>query len=324
LKQRYIGFDVARAFAIFGMVVVNYKYVMHAWGGNKFLLMFTGLVQGRASILFVVLAGVGITLMSRRDSDSHSSVLAFEVRKRLVKRGLLLIALGYINTLIWPPDILHFYGFYFLIAAALYKTKDRTIIVNMLLMVAMFPILMVFFEYGGGWDSSHDPWSVKDIIFNGFYPVFPWCSFLLLGMWFGRQDFKTASVRKKIFIWSMAIWATTECIFWGIKEVISRLGLFNLSLEQVESWFSTSFSPPLPQYIIADGSLALALIITCFHLSERLSGNRLVQGLAKVGQLSLTLYVMHIVVGVGLVNAIDSLGNQTILFSFYSALIFVF
>ncbi len=34
--KRIIGFDVARAFAIFGMVIVNYKIAMNAEGNGPY------------------------------------------------------------------------------------------------------------------------------------------------------------------------------------------------------------------------------------------------------------------------------------------------
>jgi uncharacterized protein len=78
MKQRVIGFDIARALAIFGMVVVNFKVAMNAETGSQFLMSFVGLFEGRASALFVILAGIGVTLMTNktRNSGDRSLVLS--------------------------------------------------------------------------------------------------------------------------------------------------------------------------------------------------------------------------------------------------------
>ena len=68
-QTRVIGVDVARAAAVFGMVVVNFKTVMVVESaGPDWLVWMTGLLDGRAAATFVVLAGVGISL---HHIDSH-------------------------------------------------------------------------------------------------------------------------------------------------------------------------------------------------------------------------------------------------------------
>ena len=124
MKQRIIGLDIARALAIFGMVIVNFKIAMNAKVGSESLLWFTSLFDGRASVLFVVLAGIGVTLLTNKARRSRDSASILGGRKMLIKRGLLLISIGLAYTLIWPADILHFYGFYFLVAAVVFNIKD--------------------------------------------------------------------------------------------------------------------------------------------------------------------------------------------------------
>ena len=72
MTNRIIGYDLARALAVFGMVVVNFKTVMSAeQGGPAWLGGLVGLLDGRAAATFVVLAGVGIALISRKARTSQ-------------------------------------------------------------------------------------------------------------------------------------------------------------------------------------------------------------------------------------------------------------
>ncbi len=109
--ERVVGLDVARALAILGMAVVHFSLVMAAdRTGPRWLAAMLGFLDGRPAAMFVILAGVGVTLMSRRAVLSASPHAVGEIRKVLLRRGLLLLALGFVNLAIWPGDILRVYG----------------------------------------------------------------------------------------------------------------------------------------------------------------------------------------------------------------------
>lgn len=110
--MRLTGLDIARFLAFTGMVLVNFRIAAQVSGTNDWAAQITQLLEGRAAALFVVLAGVGITL-------------ANAPAKLMVKRALFLSAIGLLNQTIFEADILHYYGVYFLCAipfdAALFK-----------------------------------------------------------------------------------------------------------------------------------------------------------------------------------------------------------
>ena len=66
VRERVVGYDIARCLAFFGMVIVNYRLVMGGWVGTpEWLLSGMEVVTGRAAATFVVLAGVSMTLFLR-------------------------------------------------------------------------------------------------------------------------------------------------------------------------------------------------------------------------------------------------------------------
>src|SRR4051812_23454257 len=81
--ERILGYDLARALAICGMILVHFGLVM---GGEKPSSGWAGIVlrclDGRPAALFVILAGVGITLRSARASTAAASP-----RRVLIRRG---------------------------------------------------------------------------------------------------------------------------------------------------------------------------------------------------------------------------------------------
>ena len=117
---RIVGIDLARFVAIAGMVLVNVTVVMGGTeeGGGWLGSLERGM-QGRAAALFVLLAGIGCSIMARDDGRLESA------RRRILRRAVFLLAIGYAWQLVWSGDILHFYGFYFLVAAACLGVSSR-------------------------------------------------------------------------------------------------------------------------------------------------------------------------------------------------------
>ena len=67
MNQRIIGFDLARAYAIFGMFIVNFNFsfgsVMAPSGlTGRFLNLFTG----NSTAIFIICAGMGVALMTNK------------------------------------------------------------------------------------------------------------------------------------------------------------------------------------------------------------------------------------------------------------------
>jgi uncharacterized membrane protein YeiB len=330
MKQRVTGYDLARALALFGMVIVNFKVAMSAKTGHAFLINFATLLEGRASALFVLLAGVGITFLTARARNWLDDTLVLKTRISLVKRGLLLVVIGLLFTPIWEADILHFYGFYFLFAAAIFMFQVKSLLWISMIIMMIFPVLMLLFNFEQNWDletlTYKDFWSVdgmiRHIFFNGFHPVFPWAAFLTFGMWLGRQDLSLKFIRKKLFIAALITLVITECSFYYLRHMLDDIGGSAMTAEEITFLFSTSIIPPLPQYIISAGSSGVLVLITCLYLSERFSETKVIKYLYQTGQLSLTLYIAHIIVGMGFLESIGRLENQSIDFSLLSALIF--
>jgi uncharacterized protein len=330
MKQRVTGYDLARALALFGMVIVNFKVAMIAETGHPLLMGFSTLFEGRASALFVILAGLGVSFLTAKARNSADDALVLKTRKSIVKRGLLLVVVGLIFTPIWEADILHFYGFYFLFAAAIFTFQEKSLLWVSGIIMLIFPVLMLLFNFEQNWDwatlTYYNFWSVdgmiRHIFFNGFHPVFPWAAFLTFGMWLGRQDLSSTLIRKKFFVVALITLVITECSFYYLRNMLNDAGGFPMTAEEITFLFSTAIIPPLPQYIISAGSSAVLALLACLYLSEKFSDNKITKYLYQTGQLSLTLYIAHVIVGMGFLESTGRLENQTIDFSLLSALIF--
>ncbi len=328
---RIEGYDLARSLAVLGMVIVNFTIVMGAESGDpSWLRGFVQALEGRAAATFVVLAGVGMTLMSRRARESGDPLQFRLVRTTLLKRALFLFVVGLAYYPIWPADILRFYGVYMTIGVLLLVAPDRRLFATAGGFVVGFVVLLGLIDYEAAWDFEAleyaDFWTpigfLRNTFYNGFHPAIPWAAFLLVGLWLGRRDLRDRGLRHRVIRWSIGIAVTAELVSWGLIAVLGH-GMTGDELEDVEAVFGSSPLPPAPLYMIAGGATAIAVIALCVGLADRMRDAPWLGPLVATGQLALTIYVAHVVLGMGTLEAIGRLTDQTLPFAFTSALVFV-
>jgi uncharacterized protein len=313
--DRVVGFDVARALAILGMVVVHFSLVMAAdRSGPGWLNVVLGFLDGRAAAIFVVLAGVGITLMSRRAVASADPRAIAKARKVLLLRGLFLLALGFINLRIWPGDILRVYGVSLLLAARLITASDRRLWLGTLGYAAGFAALFLVLDFGKNWDwatlSYRRLWTptglVRNLFYDGFRSVLPWTGFVVFGMWLGRLNLRNPAVTKRVFLAALGTAVGAEVVSWLCVSYFLTHP-HGMDAETVKALFGTESMPALPLFLLASGGEAVAVIAVCVRLSGEGPPHSW-QPLAATGQMALTWYFAHIVLGLG---AVVALGLET-------------
>lgn len=306
-SKRIEGYDVARALAIFGMIIVNFKIVMDSSNaGADWLVFFAGLFEGRAVALFVILAGVGLSLLSRKSFQSGDVVARKQAQIRVLKRSAFLLVFGLLLATIWPADILHFYSMYMLIGAILLFQDSRSLVIVATGLVIGFPVLFLLFNYEAGWNwqtlTQVDFWTpgglLRSLFFNGFHPVFPWAAFLVFGMWLGRQDVKNPQFRKRVIRIALAVLIVTELTVAGLVALFSPE-----SGQEVASFlFSRAPIPPMPFYMLSAGSSAVIILMTVIQIGEQFSQSGWWKAMVTTGQFALTLYVAHIIIGMGIME----------------------
>ena len=104
-ENRESGYDLARGLAVFGMILVNFKFITGLEElENDWLERITGFFDGRAAATFVTLAGIGVSLLSRRARQGGDAAELKKCRVVLLKRALFLFALGFLDTFFWLGD----------------------------------------------------------------------------------------------------------------------------------------------------------------------------------------------------------------------------
>ncbi len=329
---RIAGFDFARGLAVLAMVLVNFEVVMRAKeNGAVWLQWIVSLFEGRAAATFVVLAGVGISLMTHKKPELSDQITLRISRNRLLKRAVFLFVIGLAYTPLWPADILHYYGVYIAIGSLLLTCPGRWLWTFAAASAALFVVLLFTLDYEAGWNWNTLTYAkfwtpigiTRNTLFNGFHPVIPWVSFLIAGMWLGRLDLSSRAVRKSIQTWCIPIVVIAEITSRAMAWLL--LADPNLDTETADSIISligTAPMPPMPQYLLSAGATAFIVIAISISWTEKSPDSLAARLIISTGQLALTMYVAHVVVGMGILESIGLLSNQTLEFAVISALIF--
>ena len=205
--QRIQAVDIARLVAILGMFAAHvyplYKYT----GPEAYSPTFTGAVaSGRASVLFMVLAGLSLTLMSNslaRKGFSHPKIYSVLARRASII-AVLGMVIGTINEGI--AVILVHYGLLFLLLPLTLRLSRATILVVSAVWLVLSPIIWRPLAADAlGQSLGHNPsfgdilnpaLLLKDLTVTGYYPLLVWVGYGLLGVALGKCDLgsrKTAS-----------------------------------------------------------------------------------------------------------------------------------
>ena len=340
MQSRIVGFDLARALAMLIMVLVNFKVALLA-GAPAPHSDWLDLLDGRSAAIFVTLAGIGLSLLSQsllkkslrnpsrmhqRDSASGHSPAQSQIRWQVLRRAGFLAAIGLLFINIWPADILHYYGAMMALSSLVLFWPARGLLSLAALVLVAFPAaLLLGVDYNAGWDWSsltypelwHWQGFWRNLWVNGFHPLLPWWSFMLLGLWLGRLDWQQAKVRYWLLFAgllsvSLSEWLATFCTAppLGFKQYCELVG-------------TTSPMPPLPLYMLsAMGSTLICLVLTV-TIGERFAEQRWLKELEHLGRLALTLYISHIVIGLGTVEALGLFATPSVAVATISAAIYL-
>ena len=302
-NNRILGFDLARAYAIFGMFIVNFNIVFGSHTDESSIGQFLSLFNGNSSSMFVMLAGMGVALMTNR--AEYSVEEKRNLKAIVMKRGTFLFVFGLIFYTWWFADILHFYGGYLHIVALLLFVPKRFYLWAAGASVVIFHLLLFVIPYETGWNFETlqyaDFWTIsgflRNTFYNGWNPVFPWIGFFLLGMWLGRLDWQNTRTKRNISVSGISIFSLVE-----ILQMLANRGYF---AEDFAFYLTADYIPPFLPFMLGTASFSLLLITLCIFIGERFAENKLLNHLAKTGQMTLTHYVAHLTFGMIILSFIS-------------------
>lgn len=302
MTNRIIGFDLARAYAILGMFIVNFNTVFGSHTNRSGLSGFLNLFNGNSSTLFVMLAGMGVSLMSNRSTYTTEQKRA--IKGIIAKRSWFLFVLGVVLYGWWPADILHFYGGYMHLAVLLIFFPKKYFLYAAAAAVIIFHLLLLAIPYDTGWDFStlmyRDFWTIEGFLRNTFYngwnSIFPWVAYFFVGMYLGRLDWKPPRTASKVLL--------VGGIFYTATLLLQTQAS---SITQNQDWvfyLTADYLPPFVPFMLSTASFGLILIGVFMMIGNRIASTTVAKILAATGQMTLTHYIAHLVLGLFLLSII--------------------
>lgn len=294
---RLDAIDAARGLALIGMMMINLGTVRSdGWFNKLWTLPF-----GRASILFVVLAGLGMSLFftSRRQQPRRWPVLMWRAAIFLFG-GLALQFLTPAVSVILPT-----YGVLFLAALLWSRLSDRALAAFTILMLVVGPVIVQGHQIPGEHKTrmptlGEEPGTVIHSLFlSGAYPLFVWVVPFLAGMWLGRQDLRNRQVQRRL----MLAGAAASVLAFVASQVSTTL----LGAEADFGWqrlLTGAAHGQMPLWLVSSIGSAAFVIGAALWFWPKIRAWSL--PLAHVGQLAFTLYVTHFVVIAAMGGRIES------------------
>ncbi|WP_394944058.1 acyltransferase family protein [uncultured Ilumatobacter sp.] len=295
--RRLPGPDVIRAIALIGVVVMNYHGYLIFRGGERnggwasdLFDPWTGPLASRFAATFVLVAGVGVTLLTRQAVRKGQNQIT-EMRWRLARRGALLYAGGLFLDTIWAGTIIPFYGAMFTLAALMFTLRSKWIALVGAIAVAAGALLKVWqfqqLEAGEStrWlflpDEGAPESFLLNVFVNGTHPLLPWLGFFCVGILLGRV--------LDTSWWRLTALGAGTMLFTG-ASIASGLA----STDFQQTLLSTHPGSRGPVYVASALGTALLAFATIDMIANRYADQT--DPLRRAGQMTLTLYLAHIFV----------------------------
>ena len=217
---RITGLDTARGVAILGMIATHIYPLIHidATGMNASPTWAGWGFTGVSSALFVVLAGVGLSILTANTTRVGAT------RLQLTVRALVLTFIGLLLGLVesYVAIILVHYGVMFLLAMWFITLSRKALTITAITWLVVSPILHGVFSrfmqlqaggttiYAEEWRLWNSPTLIDvvssplltlwDVLFTGYYPVISFFGYVLVGMAIGRADLSKWSTALFLFV----------------------------------------------------------------------------------------------------------------------------
>ena len=316
---RLAGPDVTRAIALIGVVVMNFHGYLN--GGDDHVdrsfaeRVFDpadGPLSTRFAATFVLVAGIGVTLLTNRSRLSEDHLAVRDDRWRLARRGLLLFVVGLLVEWIWRGTILFFYGAYFMVSALLFTLRARWLVLVGSVAalggagISWFRITRTLDGHDMGW-LDPDVTSPRNLFLRTFvgytHPLLPWLTFVCAGILLGRILSNLHEYRTRLIGAGIVLFAGTYLInFVGLRWATNDFTVDDRSARLWRGMLSTGPFDRGPLYTINTLGSSIVAYCAISWLAERFADARPMQLFRHAGQMTLTLYVLHVITFNAVVN----------------------
>ncbi|WP_216402675.1 DUF418 domain-containing protein [Arcanobacterium phocae] len=318
-SSRIGGLDLARGLAILGMFWAH-TTAYEPYG--EFDGWLAQIPDGRSAVLFALLAGVSVALMTGRQEPYIGEQMK-AARLRIVGRALLLFFLGSLLSSLNTPVvvILGFYGFWLMLALPLTSLPVRTLVWVAGIAAVAGPLLLIVVKSAmaaSGLFVGADPNSAFfAVMISGTYPGLQYGVFVIAGLAIGRSDLLNRVRQLRLLAgglvlaiggYGLSYLATggentiPQHMPWDpINSLLAReggerslSGSIGWVFPSVGEFFSAEPHSGMLLETIGSGGFAIAVLGACLLIGS--TARHVLYPLAAMGSMPLTSYCAHVVV----------------------------
>lgn len=284
---RVVGIDLARGLAVVGMLAAHLLVIEDFVASEP--STWVDIVNGRSSILFAVLAGVSIALVTGGVRPLRGEARA-RASGRIALRGMLLWLIGAVLVATGVPVyvILPAYAILFLLSLPFLGLPARPLFLLAAALGIVMPFLQAVLDASVFWFT---PDGVLVSTLTGWHYPFPvWIAFLLAGMAVGRTDLR--SVRTAVLLLlsgaALAVLGYTVSAATGSTPEEESLSVV------AAAWTARAHSSGVLE-VVGSGGFAVAVIGLCLLVCRTVLRWAVVP-LRAVGAMPLTAYSVQLIV----------------------------
>lgn len=262
--------------------------------GDSLAERLFALPHGRASILFMLVAGVSVSLLAGARRDQPVGLAG-----QLLWRAALLLPAGLALQTVAGARlvILQTYALMFVLAIGLVRLSNRLLLALVGIAAVLGPVAFlygrmqaprVFSRFGIAWGQPPGE-ILHALVLSGPYPLITWIVPFALGLRLGRMDLGDQRVCNRLVFAGIGGAAAVAAIAAGAQAWLGEPG-FEATWAQLMSMAPHSQMP-----LWLAGSTALAVATLGISLIVVQVAERALWPLIATGQVALTFYVAHIV-----------------------------
>ncbi|HSP60956.1 MAG TPA: acyltransferase family protein, partial [Ornithinimicrobium sp.] len=287
-RPRLVGLDAARGLAIIGMIVVN----VGPTNADTVLERLYLLPFGRASVLFVVVAGLGMGLLLQGRSGRV-------LWRALIWRVLLLLVLGLgLQTLTQRVSvILSTYALLFLLAPLLWRLSTRALVLVTGVLLVAGPVWIVTHDVvspgihaqEGVGLTTPPVEALHSLLVTGPYPLASWTVPFLVGLILARLDLWNAGVLRRL-----AVWGAVAAV---VGFLVADVAYAALGARADHGWLRLLTGVAhgqMPLWLVSATGGGVFVVALCLRLCRRTG--RPLHRLGVLGTYALSIYVAHVLV----------------------------
>jgi len=244
-------------------------------------------VNGRSSILFALLAGVSIAIISGGTRPLDRAQLG-RARVRVTVRAALIFLLG--AWLVWLDSgiavILPVYAVLFLLALPVLRWRARSLFLLAALVGLLSPVVSVV-----ALGLTRGDGAVIELLFTGHYPAVIWFTFLLVGLGVGRLDLRATEVRVAL----VGVGTALAVLGYGAGSIAEGIAVTG-PVQRFDFTLLATVEPHSGSQFEVVGSTGFALAVLGLCLLAPSALRWALYPLAAVGSMALTAYTVHVVI----------------------------